>query len=171
MCTKVVYFEKYWGKTTVFLNSTQEFAFGYFFSRLFFWNNFRCANRFRMSLRQCQETAADFHLAYGLWRFMAFRYTAYGKISESRQKPFFQIIRRNVAFRRKMYLFRSFLVNLSSFRAILNMKSTFFIRFDKDLASRSSHWHRYIQFSDCFTCRNKSSSVLKNPNLEKICSF
>ena len=30
---------------------------------------------------QCQETAADFHLAYGLWRFMAFRFTAYGKIS------------------------------------------------------------------------------------------
>ena len=38
-------------------------------------------------LGQCQETAADFHLAYGLWRFMAFRFTAYGKISESRQKP------------------------------------------------------------------------------------
>lgn len=32
-------------------------------------------------LDQCQETAADFHLAYGLWRFMAFRFTAYGKIS------------------------------------------------------------------------------------------
>ena len=34
-----------------------------------------------VALDQCQEMAADFHLAYGLWRFMAFRFTAYGKIS------------------------------------------------------------------------------------------
>ena len=43
-------------KRLFFLNSTQEFAISYkfldIFSRLFFWNNFRCANRFRMSLRQ-----------------------------------------------------------------------------------------------------------------------
>ena len=70
-----------------------------------------------------------------------------------------------------MYLFRSFLVNLSIFRAILNMKSRFFSNFDKNWASRSSYWHRYIQFLDCFACLNKSSSVLKNTNLEKICSF
>ena len=62
-------------------------------------------------------------------------------------------------------------MNLSIFRAILNMKSRFFSNFDKNWASRSSYWHRYIQFLDGFACLNKSSSVLKNPNLEKIFSF
>ena len=31
-------------------------------------------------LDQCQETAAEFQVAYGLWRFMAFRFLAYGKM-------------------------------------------------------------------------------------------
>jgi hypothetical protein len=59
----------------------------------------------RVGIYQCQETAADFQVAYGLWRFMAFRFLAYGRISKLGQKPYFQLIRRNVAFRHKICLF------------------------------------------------------------------
>jgi len=38
-------------------------------------------------LEQCQETAADFFLAYGLWRFTADRFLAYGKKSKFGEKP------------------------------------------------------------------------------------
>ena len=50
-----------------------------------------------VTLNQCQETAADFQVAYGLWRFLAFRFLAYGRISKLGQKPYFQLIRRNMA--------------------------------------------------------------------------
>jgi len=39
------------------------------------------------ALDQCQETAADFFLAYGLWRFTADRFLAYGKKSKFGEKP------------------------------------------------------------------------------------
>jgi len=94
-------------------------------------------------LGQCQETAADFFLAYGLWRFTANRFLAYGKKSKFGEKAGKGIIRRNMAWLLEICLFWLFFSKFGKFWPVLKKKTYFFQQFFKELGLNE---HREINF-------------------------